>query len=89
VGRHNYGGDGRVRGGRVQFVDARELQEGVQQQVRRDCSVRVQALGLDVVGGRIEDRRALFCPASVGMNGQWMLNVKIVRVVVAAVAHKL
>jgi hypothetical protein len=70
----------------VQFVDARELQEGVQQQVGRDGRVRVQ---VQVLCGGVEDRCALFCPASVGMNGQWMLEVKILLVVVAAVAHKL
>ena len=35
VGRHNYGGKRRERGRLVQFVDAREVQEGVQQEVRR------------------------------------------------------
>lgn len=72
----------------MDFVDARELQEGVQQQVGGHLGVvdvGMQAEGLVREGGGV-----VFCAADVGMNGLWMVEVKILRrVVMAAVGHKL
>jgi hypothetical protein len=98
VGRHNDGGQGRVRGGRVQFVDARELQERMQQQVRRGVQ-RVRGRGqewtvgrrprVQARGGCLGEGGALFGLTVRGMKGRGrMVKVKIGRGAVA-VAHKL
>ena len=78
----------------MHFVDARKLQERMQQQIRRHLgqteAVRRQVGGgVGCVGG-VELGRALLDPAGVRLD--WLLgmvNVKILREVVAAVAHKL
>jgi hypothetical protein len=86
----------------MQFVDAREAQERMQQQIRRRLGVlyvRVHLVRLRrVPGGRKGGRElwvpgdALFGPARVGMNtNRWgMLDVKIrLRLGDAVVVHKL
>lgn len=79
----------------MHFVDTRELQEGVQQQLGRHVGVvdvRVQWVSRERqggVGGGSEGGRGGFGPARVGMNELGMLEVEILWVVVAAVAHKL
>lgn len=78
----------------MHFVDARELQERVQQQIRGHLGVG-EAVRRQVGGGQggvggVEGRRALLGPAGVWLDGLlWMVDVKILREVVAAVAHKL
>jgi hypothetical protein len=97
VGRHNDGGQGRVRGGRVQFVDARELQERVQQQIRRSVQ-RVRGRGQEgtvgrrprgQLGGRLSEggARLGLAVGRVDSRGR-MVKVKIGCGAVA-VAHKL
>jgi hypothetical protein len=78
----------------MHFVDARELQERVQQQIRGhlgvlDLDLRAQMVLLQTEGGSVECRSVVFGAAGVGMNGLGMVDVKILGDVVAAVGHKL
>lgn len=76
----------------MHFVDARKLQEGVQQQIRGQLSVlevRAQRLLRQAEGGRVKGGGVVLCWAGVGVDGLGMVDVKILGVVVAAVGHKL
>jgi hypothetical protein len=82
----------------VQFVDARKLQERVQQQVGRGehgMRRRGQLWGVwrrpqvEPLGWWLDVRGALFGLAVCGMNGQRMWEILICRGAVVAVAHQL
>lgn len=103
MGRHDYGGERGVGRGLVQFVDARELQEGVQQQVRRALEVgsgsvleRELVLGqqrgvgrCQKGGGRRVKKRSRGGRLVQGQRNRLrMLGVKMLAAV-AAVAHQL